>query len=272
MKLISSREAVTFLSQAAPRPWVQRLLRWMAFDEGLATYSVKGRVQPFGSVSDYTSQLVEQAGERCGPKMDAAIRKNFSVEIAAKLVGKDPFSRCDEEPYVWDEPDEPRQLDIGFFLYATEIDWEAGTLKADFLPANGELSEIFFPDSEFLGSELQSPEFEAEVEGLSFEASKIELLLPSMNLDQDTGFSAGPNERRRPVGRPRKWDWEGAMAHVISRAQHPDGLPTGHGAQAKVETLISEWFVKEMQDSPSPSQVRQRAAKIMQMLETPEIH
>lgn len=271
MKLISSHEAVTFLSQAAPRPWVQRLLRWLAFDEGLSAYSRKGKVQAYGSVADYTAPLIEKAGQLSGPEMDAVIREEFSEEVAAKLIGKDPFSRCDEEPFVWDESDEPKLLDIGFFLYASEIDWEAGILKADFLPGYGELHETFFPDSEFLGTELERPDFEVEIAGLSFEFSKIEMLLPSMKLGQTMGFTAAQHDRRKPVGRPQKWDWEGAMASVIAQAQHPDGLPTGPGAQARIEALISDWFVQQVQEAPSPSQVRQRAAKIIQMIETPKI-
>lgn len=272
MKLISSREAVNFLSQTAPRPWVQRLLRWMAFDEGLAAYSRKGIVQPHCSVSDVTRHLIEKAGELSGLRMDAAIQAEFDDEMAAKLIGKDPFSRFDGEPLTWSESDEPIQIDIGFFLYATEIDWDAGVLKAEYLPGEGELQEVFFPDSELLGSDLDRPEFEAVLEGLSFEFGKIEMLLPSMELGQTIGFTSAQHERRKPVGRPQKWDWEGAMAHVISQAQHPDGLPTGPGAQAKIEALISEWFVREMLDTPSSSQVRQRAAKIIQMIETPKIN
>ena len=270
MKLISSREAVSFLSQVAPRPWVQRLLRWMAFDEGLAAYSRKGKVQAYGTVSEFTGQLFDKAGQMSGPKMDAAIREEFSEEIAANLVGREPFSRFDDEPYTWDESDEPKQLDIGFFLYASEIDWDAGTLRADMLPGQGEMQEVLFADSEFLGSEFDRPDFEAEIEGLSFEFAKIELLLPSMELGQTTGFTAAQHERRRPVGRPAKWNWEGAMAYVISEAQRPDGLPTGPGAQAQIETMIANWFVREVQDAPSPSQVRQRASKIMGMIETPK--
>ena len=269
MKLISSREALSFLSQAAPRPWVQRLLRWMVFDEGLSAYSRRGRVQAYGSVANYTLQLFDKAGELSGPEMDKAIREEYSEEIAAKLIGKDRYSRCDEEPYIWDESEEPKLLDIGFFLYASEIDWEAGILIAEFLP-NGELLDIFFPDSEFLGSELERPDYEVKIEGLSFEFSKIEMLLPSMELGQTIGFTPTQHDRRKSVGRPQKWDWEGAMAYVISLAHHPDGLPTGPGAQAGIEGLISEWFMQEAQDTPSPSQVRQRAAKIIQMIETPK--
>ena len=131
------------------------------------------------------------------------------------------------------------------------------------------LHEIFFQNSDFLQSQLKEPEYEVEIEGLSFEFSKIEMLLPSVELGQTTGFTAAQHDKRKPVGRPLKWDWEGAMTFVISRAQHPDGLPTGHGAQARIEAMISEWFVQQVQEAPSPSQVRQRAAKIMQMIETP---
>lgn len=270
MKLISSREAVDFLSHAGPRPWVQRLLRWMAFDEGLAAYSRKGIVRSTCSVADMIGHLIEKAGQLSGPQMDAAIREDFSEEIAEKLVGKDPFSRFEGEPVTWGETDDPMQLDIGFFLYEPEIDWDAGTLTAEQLPGDGELNEVFFANSELLVSDLERPEYSAVLEGLSFEFSKIEMLLPSMTLGQTTGFTAAPHDRKKPVGRPPKWDWEGAMAFVISKAQHPDGLPTGSGAQARIETFIAEWFMQTTGEAPSPSQVRQRAAKIIQMIETPK--
>ena len=67
-------------------------------------------------------------------------------------------------------------------------------------------------------------------------------------------------------GRPSKWDWEGALAHVVSIAQRPDGLPTGDGAQSKIETLIADWFVSETGNSPATSQIRQRARTIMQLV------
>lgn len=270
MKLISSNDALTFLSHAAPRPWVQRLLRWMAFDEGLTAYSRKGRVRAFGSVSDMTIHLMEKAGKLSGPEMDAAIREEYSEETAAKLVGKDPYGRFEDETFEWSEADDPKAIDIGFFLFANELDWDIGVLKADYIPADGEMRDIFFADSEFLNSELERPEFDAEFEGLSFEFSRIEMLLPSMPLFESSAFNAVQSERRRPLGRPPKWDWEGAMAFVVSQAHHPDGLPTGPGAQARIEGLIADWFVSELQDAPSLSQIRQRAAKIMQMLERPK--
>lgn len=271
MKLISSHEAVTFLSQAAPRPWVQRLLRWLAFDEGLPAYSRKGKVQSYGHVADHTSHLFKKAGELSGPKMDIAIREEFSDEIAYQLIGRDPFSRCDDACYQWEEDEEPKLLDFGFFLYASEIDWKEGLLIASDLPGDGEIHDLFFENSEFFESELERPSYEAKIEGLSFEINKIEMLLPSIELGQTVGFTAPQIDRRKSVGRPQKWDWEGALAYVISQAQHPDGLPTGPGAQARIESLISSWFVQQSLEAPAPSQVRQRAAKIMQMLEMPKI-
>ena len=270
MKLISSREAVDFLAQVAPRPWVQRMLRLMALDEGLATYSRKGKVQAYGSVSDMTAQLLEKAGQLSGSQMDAAIREEYSEEVAVHLIGKDPFSRFDDEPFTWDESEEPKTLDPGFFLYAFEIDWDYGVLKADYIPHDGEIVNIFFDNSEFLVSELDRPTYEAVIEGLSFEFSKIEMLLPSFNLGHTMGFTTTKSEPRRQVGRPLKWDWEGVMAHVVAQAQQPDGLPTGSGAQARIEEMMAEWFTDETGEAPSPSQIRQRAAKIMRMLSRPK--
>lgn len=271
MKLISSREAVNFLAQAAPRPWVQRFLRWMAFDEGLAGYSSKGRIQPHTYVFEMTMQLLERAGETSGPNMDRLIREEFSDDIAQRLVGRDPQSRFDDDPVAWDENDDPKRLDEGFFLFASHIDWELGTISVDYVPDSGDMYETFFPDSEFIQSQFERANYEGLIEGLSFEFSRIELLLPSLELGQTTGFMTAQSDNRRPVGRPAKWDWEGAMAHVVALAQHPDGLPTGPGAQARVEELISNWFVNEVQEAPASSQVRQRAAKIMRMIETLKI-
>lgn len=233
-------------------------------------YSRKGRVQPFGSVCDMTVQLLEQAGELSGPKMDAAIKKEYSKEVAERLIGREPFSRFDDEVYSWDETGDPKEIDFGFFLYASEIDWDAGTLKAESIPWDDQLHETFFPNSEFFQTELERADFEVEMEGLSFEFSKIEMLLPSMELGQKSGFVAQSNDHRGKIGRPQKWDWEGALAHVVCAAHHPDGLPTGSGAQAKIEGMISDWFMREAGDTPAQSQVRQRAAKVMQMLKTPK--
>lgn len=267
MKLISSRETINFLTQAAPRPWVQRMLRWMVSNEELNAYFIKGTVQPHSTVSSLTSELYLTAREFNGPKMDAAIRDHYSPELAAKLVGRGYHDRVDDEPITWDESEEPRQIDPGFFLYASEIDWDQGTLYAEWLPCSRELQEPFFPSEDIFYTEFDDAEFEASLSGMNFDLYKIEMLLPNLVLHPSTVVETDGSERRRSVGRPAKWDWEGAMAFVVSMAQLPDGLPTGPGAQARIEEIIAGWFVDETGDAPAASQVRQRAAKVVRMLE-----
>lgn len=271
MKLISSSDAVTFLSQAAPKPWVQRLLRWMAFDEGLTAYSTHGTVRPFASVGRFTAEYFKEAGEFSGAKMDAVIRKHYSPEFAEKLVGREHGDRVDDAHHSWDASDDPLALDIGFFLYATEIDWDKGSLIAELIPGRGELNEVFFPSSDLLNSEFEDANYDAEVEGLSFEFGKIELLLPNFELRRSAGFVTDSIERPRARGRPLKWDWEGALAFIVAHAHHPDGLPTGPGAQARIEEMIAGWFIDQTGASPAPSQVRERAGKIVRMLEKPKL-
>ena len=242
----------------------------MAFDEGLSVYARSGKVQAYTTVGMLTMSLMAEAGESFGPKMDKLIRESFSREMAESLVGKDVHMRIDDEPTIWGDADDPQILDIGFFLYATELDFDDGTLKADRLPSRGEIAETFFSLDEYFGTEFDNPEFEAEFSGLCFDFAKIEMLLPSLELRQSTGFTTDGSDRKRTIGRPPKWDWEGALAFVISQAQMPDGLPTGPGAQARIEEIMASWFTDETGDAPAPSQIRLRAAKIVEALEKPK--
>lgn len=267
MKLISSREAVTFLSQIAPRPWVQRLLRWMAFDDEIRAFASKGQVLAHSSVYHYIAELVEEAGEHAGPKMDALIKERYPEEFAEKLYGKDRYTDISEETHSWNDPEDPERVAPGFFLYATSIEWDTGSLSVDWFEAHGSFAEAIFLDGEMFGTDFEEPHFSAEFEGLSFSFQEIELLLPQIELRPSSGFVAEARERNAPLGRPAKWNWEGALAHVISQAQTPDGLPTGQGAQARIEEMISSWFVAETGNCPASSQVRQRASTIMRTLE-----
>lgn len=243
----------------------------MAFDDELRAYSTHGKVQAHGSVFDLVSDLIKPPGQMSSPELDALIRQEFSEEMAQKLIGRNLHDRIDDEPVVWKQDEEPICLDFGFFLYATDIDWDAGIIRSDFIPIDSSSSEIFFPSSEeLLASEFDQPNFDVLIEGLSFEVGKIEMLLPSLSLENMTGFTAPQRDISPRVGRPPKWDWEGAMAFVISQAQTPDGLPTGPGAQARIEEMIRDWFLTEAGDAPAPSLIRQRAAKIIGMLERPQ--
>lgn len=270
MKLVTSREAVAFLSQAAPRAWVQRLLRCMIIDGELDAYFSGGRIQPHTLAFHLTLPLRDEAGEFKGPNMDRVIRENFDPPLAEKLVGKDGRERVDDDLVDWESEDGHDAIDLGWIFFAEEIDWEAGTIKVGWVPTDRDTADWMFPSGEFFVSEFESADYEAEFTGMSFSYASIEMLLPSASLGSISSGMETAVQHRSRVGRPPKWDWEGALSHVVTRAQTPDGLPTGPGAQARIEEIISEWFIGETGEAPASSQIRERAAKIMRSLERPK--
>lgn len=243
----------------------------MAFNDGLKVYASQGKVQPYCAAGEFFLRHHKEAHDFRGPEMEEIIRREYDSEIAERLVGKELHDRFDDEPYIWDEASDPIEVDPGFFIFSEELDWETGKLRASAIEGRGDIFELFFYDqAEHMGTSLPRASFDAEMSGLKFEFSEIELLLPSAVLQQSFSFTTSTITRQANVGRPARWDWEGAMVHVITQAQTPDGLPTGHGAQARIEEMIAGWFLQETGDAPSPSQVRQRAANIMRTLETPK--
>jgi hypothetical protein len=238
----------------------------MAFDEELHVYSRSGKVQAHTTVSEFTIHLHQSAGQFEGPEMDEAIRKEYDPEFAEKLAGKSTSDRVDDEPQTWQETDPLMRVDPGFFLYASDINFDAGTLATDYIDPTGTFGEAIFPSQELFGTDFDRPEFEAELRGLCFVKSQVELLLPTMQMAGTSALQPDLLDWRRSTGRPPRWDWEGALAHIVSLAQHPDGLPTGPGAQARVEEMIAEWFMEEAGDSPSESQIRQRASMVMRRI------
>lgn len=239
----------------------------MAFDEELTVYAESMTVRPYLCVQHVIMPLSEEAGEVIGPKMDALIRQKFKPEIAEKIVGKYPSDLVFDDPTIGAAADGPHVLDIGFFLFATAIDWDEGTLRADWYGGNRGFARgaLFGPD--ILGTRFEDASFEADLTGLSFEVSKIEMLLPNFELRASMALFAEVAERPNSPGRPRKWGWDDAMAYIISVAQSPDGLPTGQGAQTRIEEMMAEWFIEQTGNSPSTSQIRGRAATIVRMIE-----
>lgn len=265
MKLISSADTLGFLCKSAPRPWVKRMLGWMIFTGELDPYFKKGKIAPFGRVFGVLLQVKGLAQLEPGPQRDNAIRENFDQPIADQLVGKNSMEPVWDDPTVWDESEDPHRVSPGFFVYAEELDWEAGTIRGTMFAPDGQFEDHLFWDADdHLGTQFQRPEFEVELSGLCFPHDVIEMLQPGAELRAQA--SAGLDYRESIIGRPRKWDWEGAFARLAVVAQHPDGLPTGPGSQAKIERILAEWFVSETGDSPAPSQIRQRAQKMTRLL------
>jgi hypothetical protein len=116
-------------------------------------------------------------------------------------------------------------------------------------------------------SQFVKADYKITMTGLHFDRETIEMLQPNVEL---APVATGLTDTRARIGRPRAWDWDGAMRYLLTIAQKPDGLPIGSGAQAQIERLISEWFTNETGDAPASSQVRQHATKIVHVLKKPE--
>ncbi len=270
MKLISSSEAVRFLSQAAPRPWVCRMLRCMILDDELGAYCTQGRVVASTRVYDFTMPISDALKAYTAPEMDKLISENYPEEFAKKLYGKDSMDIVYDDPQIWDNPSEPLRIAVGFIYYAVDVDWENGTIYGDFVPLSGKHPDDMFEDSELLASEFARPDYEYNFSGLCFDRNSIEMMLPSAEL-KSTAITGDNKPIRRSAGRPPKWEWDEVFAHVVSIAQTPDGLPTGSGAQAKLEALMQEWFIARIGDAPAASQLRRKASIITQSLEMTKI-
>jgi len=266
MKLISSADTLNFLCKNAPRPWVKRMLKWMIYNGELAPYFTHGKITPFTSVLGVLVQIEGLAQLDAGPERDAAIRAEFEPDFADQLIDRDRFAEVFGEPVEWDEREEPHQVGAGFFVYADEIDWEEGSIKAEIHhPESQDEYHLFWDAQDHLSAEFERSQFKVELSGLRFSLDALEMMLPAV--EPSASRTTSDSEHVTAIGRPRKWDWEGAFAKLALVAQHPDGLPVGPGAQAQIERILSEWFVAETGDSPATSQIRQRAQKMMRLLQ-----
>lgn len=246
----------------------------MIYDGEINPYFTSGLIKSKGRVAEPLFGLPDKVLDelrtdgvislKTSPRLDEFIREQFSKDLAEKLVGKDATDEFEEDQTSWDEHDEPHNVGAGFFVYAEEIDWEAGTLRTSYIPSPKQREEhLFWDQEEHLPSELSDPDFDVNLSGMCFELAKVEMLLPNERIMTDLPMATVRSDQVKAMGRPRKWDWDEAMAYVVSLANKPDGLPTGAGAQARIEELIQQWFLDKDGNAPALSQIRQRVQKIM---------
>lgn len=267
MKLIPSGQALEFLGQAAPRPWLKRMLLWMMLDEKLSAYFTHGVIQPHTTVSTFLYGL-----ENYDPKRPAEeqLKQGYDADFAAKLIGKNTYDRVDDEPTTWTETDEPHAVSVGFFMFAELRDWEAGSFSGTLFVESGTMKDvIFWDEEEHLLTNFERADFDFELSGLCFDAATIEMLLPSHVLEHQPSLLS--RAFTRPVGRPPKWNWEGALEHLVAQAQKPDGLPSGPGAQAAIERMLSDWFVENENGAPAESQIRTHVQRVMRRIEMAKV-
>jgi len=256
------------------------MLIWLLYEGDFRAYFTGGSITVKGRAfellqrlpDEMRTSLRQEGGSTIfepSPALDTMIRDQFEPETASKLIGKSGMDFVDDDPIVWDESSDPHQVGAGFFVWATEIDWEIGTLRTDMIPSRREREDHLFWDAEdHLSSAIfDEPDFEVSLSGMCFELNAVEMLLPTERIMPQLPLLVARGDQGGSLGRPRKWDWDAALAHIVALANKPDGLPTGHGAQARIEELLTQWFLDQAGDSPATSQIRTRAQKIVRSLD-----
>ncbi|WP_448206469.1 hypothetical protein [Azospirillum sp. sgz302134] len=229
---IPSAAALDMLAAHAPRPWCKRLLEHLVYVGKLNAYSLRGKVI----------------------KCTYWIARETTESQESGLA----FERSDGEEVLDEWSTEFRMINPELMINNMYIDWDSGELVTDDM--NGS-------DYEWICDAYGDGYFRIVLNGLSFELSQIEMFAPYGSPPAKEDLRHNPVVvPARPTGRPRKHDWEGALIHVLTVANTPDGLPAGHGAQAAIMRMMQEWFQANGGEEPTEGEVKNRARRIMETL------
>lgn len=266
-RLIPSRQALDILSKSAPRTWCKRLLAQLIFEGHISAYAAGGHQKGYVPISVLLDD--ENLAPADGDAFWTAVKKRWGLGAPTEndLIITPNGTLAPITGYRWHESDDfpPSQIGYGYFHYADEIDWEEGSIKIASIFPNESEEDYFLPDDnmfieakgrgELLFSWL---EFKVEIHGLCFESSAIELI---------SGLETPPSKgHQHRSGRPKKWDWEGALISIIGLANTLDGISQARGEQAKVEDAMARWFLQTTGEQPQTSQLRAYATRIMAYL------
>nr|WP_314446804.1 hypothetical protein [uncultured Sphingomonas sp.] len=267
MILISSKDAVDMLATCAPRAWCKRLLNWEVFWGELRLYARDGTIVHCRPAYD----LLREAGWISAPNdvvSDAQLSEIGDLsddddgEALKRALAAPRFDQVEWLTYQWGVAD--GALPIGLIVSQDRLDWEEGNLSASI--HYGLVPSEWLESAEEIFEPREASEIRVELTGLSFELSALEMLAPTAQVPN--GRAEQTRTGPKLGGRPKKWDWEGALAAVAAEAnRNPDGLPQGYGAQAQIEKMISEWFVSRIGEGPVESEVRLRAGRILREIE-----
>lgn len=267
MRLVSSSDVLDFLNQAAPRAWVKRMLEAMISADEMHAYFSGGTIRSEPMVAEYLKHLPSNKLEPHSAARDKLVRKHLGREIADKIKGLNWNETFLEYENDIELVDGFTRVSPGFFVYG-ESDWEQGTLTVNYIPEKRERPDhLFWEAEDLLVSEFSSTDFKAKFIGMSFVFEQVELLLPNHRLDLSKSTSAPDQPERRPIGRPRRWDWESVMAYISPVARELGLLNGAVGSQAKIEALMQQWFIDQTGESPATSQIRGRASRLIEMVE-----
>lgn len=131
--MIRLTAAIDFLSQAAPRPWVTRMLHAMFLADELQPFFLSGRVRSEVMVAQILAKIENYKLEQHSAERDAFVREALGDEIAEMIKGKD----WQENVVEYDEPIEPSEryimADLGFIHYGA-IYWGNYHMIFDYIP------------------------------------------------------------------------------------------------------------------------------------------
>lgn len=263
-RYLETSKAIDYLSASAPRAWVKTMLQGMLCSGQIRALAQKGKVE----ANYFIPTLLSNAAtpEKSHEYVIQNLNEFFPVGLA-RAIADSKSGRVTQNIFEWGEPfGAAVQVQRGLFIYAEDIDLEQGTLRSFF--DSGDLNERFFYGDEttMLHPNYPGARIICEIEHLLINADVLEMLQPNIHLPDAGAVEVAAAK----TGRPRKWNWDDALAHMVSLANKPDGLSTGPGAQAQIERLMAEWFQRTAGDVPADSQIRLYAAKVMAALKKPK--
>lgn len=86
----------------------------------------------------------------------------------------------------------------------------------------------------------------------------FDTLMPARGNAED-----GDPSPKNKGGAPGKWDWDGCMLEIVRIANGIDGLPE---KQSELVDQLARWFVSQVGEHPSESQIRVRTSRVYKYL------
>lgn len=268
MKFISLYDGLKAMAQFAPHNWCKWAILGMVHAERIRLYSSSGRVKSYttaGALNQGDAYL-DEIGEGYRSNKSMAIPSDITRDYGLELPD---YKNLDWDVIVplsewsWGEASGPLVMSSGYSFWG-EVDWTGGTITLDEFNPEPEWA-IMFQNDEIVEDGIDVRLIhDFHIAGICFDYEEFALIAPQCDLESLT------QKRKEPLslagnrgGRPPRWNWPDAFVSVIAVANTPDGLPDGPGAQAFVERILADHFVKTTGGQPSISQIREYASKIM---------
>ncbi|MBK3736097.1 hypothetical protein GAY29_23930 [Azospirillum brasilense] len=198
---ISVSSALDMMSRMAPRPWCKKLLAHMVHTGELdaffsaGTVSLRTRAIFEDEVNNYDDIQIDQ---RLEPVTGVDILENDSTNVQPQgtLVGC--FSKVVDQ---W--KDEYRKTPSWVLTCGANVDWEKGTVSSEFM--EDEWGERYGYGNHDDG------EIQISLSGMVFDFEKVEMYVPNSGAPNNIELIAKKQVVPLPVGRPRKYEWEGRV-------------------------------------------------------------